>query len=123
MGISSRHEGTGLAESGKRSGNGISQATRDPSQASGKSPQCIAIRIWRPYGWLRFCCTAAGAMLSQLPRALRFPISSTAVSRARDCADGFGRWLDSLADAVFVLTALTCEARVMACASGKVDWW
>ena len=46
-GISSRHEGTGLAESDKRSGNGISQGTRDPSQATGKSPQCIAIRIWR----------------------------------------------------------------------------
>src|SRR5262249_45407849 len=30
-----RHEGTGLAESGKRCGNWISQATRGPSQASG----------------------------------------------------------------------------------------
>lgn len=33
------------------------------------------------------------------------------VARQMRCADGFGRWLDSLADVVFVLTALTCEAR------------
>jgi phosphatidylglycerophosphate synthase len=33
------------------------------------------------------------------------------VARQMGCADGFGRWLDSLADVVFVLTALTCEAR------------
>jgi phosphatidylglycerophosphate synthase len=32
------------------------------------------------------------------------------VARQMRCADGFGRWLDSLADVVFVLTALTCEA-------------
>lgn len=36
------------------------------------------------------------------------------MSRAIGCADGLGRWLDSLADAVFVLTALTCEARAWA---------
>ena len=33
------------------------------------------------------------------------------VARRMRSADGFGRWLDSLADIVFVLTALTCEAR------------
>jgi phosphatidylglycerophosphate synthase len=33
------------------------------------------------------------------------------VARQMGCADGFGRWLDSLADVVFVLTVLTCEAR------------
>ncbi len=36
------------------------------------------------------------------------------VARPIGCADGLGRWLDSLADAVFVLTALTCEARAWA---------
>jgi phosphatidylglycerophosphate synthase len=34
------------------------------------------------------------------------------VARQMRCADGFGRWIDSLADVVFVLPALTCEARV-----------
>jgi phosphatidylglycerophosphate synthase len=32
------------------------------------------------------------------------------VARRMDSVDGFGRWLDSLADIVFVLTALICEA-------------
>jgi phosphatidylglycerophosphate synthase len=32
------------------------------------------------------------------------------VARRMDSADGFGQWLDSLADIVFVLTALACEA-------------
>jgi phosphatidylglycerophosphate synthase len=32
------------------------------------------------------------------------------VARWMRSASGFGRWLDSLADVVFVLTALTCEA-------------
>lgn len=34
------------------------------------------------------------------------------VARWMRSASGFGRWLDSLADVVFVLTALTCEAAV-----------
>jgi phosphatidylglycerophosphate synthase len=33
------------------------------------------------------------------------------VAQRMRSADGFGRWLDSLADVVFLLTALTCEAR------------
>jgi phosphatidylglycerophosphate synthase len=33
------------------------------------------------------------------------------VARQTRSADGFGRWLDSLADIVFILTALTCEAQ------------
>jgi phosphatidylglycerophosphate synthase len=33
------------------------------------------------------------------------------VARQMRSADGFGRWLDNLADLVFVLTALSCEAR------------
>ena len=32
------------------------------------------------------------------------------VARQMDSADGFGQWLDSLADIVFILTALACEA-------------
>ena len=32
------------------------------------------------------------------------------VARRMNSADGFGQWLDSLADIVFVLTALACEA-------------
>jgi phosphatidylglycerophosphate synthase len=34
------------------------------------------------------------------------------VARWMRSASGFGRWLDSLADVVFVLTALTCETAV-----------
>ncbi len=34
------------------------------------------------------------------------------VARRMNSADGFGQWLDSLADIVFVLTALACEAHV-----------
>jgi phosphatidylglycerophosphate synthase len=33
------------------------------------------------------------------------------VARRMHSADGFGRWLDSLADIVFILTALSCEVR------------
>jgi phosphatidylglycerophosphate synthase len=33
------------------------------------------------------------------------------VARRMNSADGFGQWLDSLSDIVFVLTALACEAR------------
>jgi phosphatidylglycerophosphate synthase len=32
------------------------------------------------------------------------------VARRMDIVGGFGRWLDSIADIIFVLTALTCEA-------------
>ncbi len=32
------------------------------------------------------------------------------VARAMGIVGGFGRWLDSIADIVFILTALTCEA-------------
>jgi phosphatidylglycerophosphate synthase len=34
------------------------------------------------------------------------------VARRMCSADGFGRWLDSLADIIFVLTALICEVRL-----------
>jgi phosphatidylglycerophosphate synthase len=33
------------------------------------------------------------------------------LARRRGCVDKFGRWLDAVADIVFVLTALSCEAR------------
>lgn len=33
------------------------------------------------------------------------------LARKRGSADKFGRWLDGIADIVFVLTALSCEAR------------
>ena len=34
------------------------------------------------------------------------------VARRMRIANGVGRWLDSIADIIFVLTALTCEARI-----------
>lgn len=36
------------------------------------------------------------------------------VAQRMRSADGFGRWLDNVADVVFVLTALACEARAKA---------
>ena len=39
------------------------------------------------------------------------------VAQRMGSADKFGRWLDSVADAVFVLTALACEARAGAIAA------
>ncbi len=34
------------------------------------------------------------------------------LARRMGIANGVGRWLDSIADIIFVLTALTCEARI-----------
>jgi phosphatidylglycerophosphate synthase len=101
-----------LAESGKRSGNWISQATR----ALRRQVANLLSASRFVFGAVRLAAFLYGCrrpeMLGSI--ALSAAISDFVdgrVARQIGCADGLGRWLDSLADAVFVLTALTCEAR------------
>ena len=80
-----------------------------------------ASRIVLAIGWLIAFATGATETLVLGSIAIAGALSDLLdgrIARRMRIANGFGRWLDSFADIMFVLTALSCEAW-----SGALPWY
>lgn len=67
--------------------------------------------------WIAATFSGRHTALLLVPLALAAALSDFAdgrISRLTGSVSGFGRWLDSVADIVFILAALGCEARLRA---------